>query len=66
MFFNVFYKSEKNMFFMFFYLQINVFNIYGKNQRIVFSHVLYKFPVSSLQCHDLLHKKIPVSWYKRT
>jgi len=29
MFFNVFYKSEKNMFFnVFFYLQINVFNIY--------------------------------------
>jgi len=27
MFFNVFYNSEKNMFFMFFYLQINVFNI---------------------------------------
>jgi len=30
MFFNVFYKSEKNMFFNVFYLQINVFNIYGK------------------------------------
>ena len=24
-----FYESEKNMIFMFFYLQINVFNIYG-------------------------------------
>jgi len=27
MFFNVFYTSEKNMFYAFFYLQINVFNI---------------------------------------
>jgi len=29
MFFNVFYKSEKNVFYVFFYLTINVFNIYG-------------------------------------
>ena len=29
MFFNVFYKSEKKtVFYVFFYLQINVFNIY--------------------------------------
>jgi len=31
--FNVFYKSEKNMF-LCFYLQINVFNIYDENQCI--------------------------------
>jgi len=29
--FYVFYKTEKNMFLMFFYLQINVFNIYALN-----------------------------------
>jgi len=31
MFLMFFYKSEKNMFFVFFYLQINVFNIYGSD-----------------------------------
>jgi len=33
MFFNVFYKSEKNMFFMFFYSKIIVFIIYAVNAR---------------------------------
>ena len=33
MFFTVFYKTEKTCFYVF-YLQINVFNIYGFNQSV--------------------------------
>jgi len=34
MFFNVFYKSEKNMFFYVFYSKINVFIIYDTNTAV--------------------------------
>jgi len=35
MFFNAFfYKSDKNVFLVLFYLQINVFNIYGYNDTL--------------------------------
>ena len=46
---NVFYKDVKNMFFMFFYLQINVFNNYGINSVLTESALPSVLKVANLE-----------------